>query len=468
MREEIYWYSQKETQASSQLNESLTADAVVVGGGIAGLSAAQYLCEEAGLDVVLLEAKICGAGATGKSSGFITPDSELELFALARRFGNDDARFLWQAADGGCRQIRENIERFEIDCDFIEADSLFVANGEKAFAAVREEHDAHQRLGFDSELCEPDALGQLIGSTGFNGGIRSGGTFGINAFAYAQGLKEALIKKGVRVFENSPVVSIEKNSVQTASGNVSANYVFVCLDKFAPELGITKSENYHAQTFIVVSEPLTDDIKKSLFPEKPMLVWDTDLIYQYFRLTGDGRLLIGGSLLRETFQRETSHHSDAIDHIVSYIRRKFPLLETVEFEQYWAGLIGVTKDLLPLAGRSPDEPAHFYAMCSAGLPWSTLAGRVAARKAIEGETEFDRFFAPDRAFNFFEPLQPIISKPVTFALSHYYTKNYQQGTADKVAPRRDFALAGLCLVGAAAGFGAARLLNKKRTKGGKE
>jgi glycine/D-amino acid oxidase-like deaminating enzyme len=58
-----------------------------VGGGIAGLSAAQWLSEMAStLSVCLLEAETCGAGASGRSSGFITPDSELELKDLVRRF----------------------------------------------------------------------------------------------------------------------------------------------------------------------------------------------------------------------------------------------------------------------------------------------------------------------------------------------------------------------------------------------
>lgn len=468
MREEIFWYSQAEKQTSPPLRENVSADALVIGGGIAGLSAAQYLCEEAGLDIVLLEAEFCGAGASGKSSGFITPDSELELSDLARRFGDRDAQFLWRAASEGCREIRRNIERFKIECDFIEADSLYIANGEKAFSAVREEFETQRRLGFAPQLYVPDEISAIIGSDGFDGGVRTGGTFGINSYSYVQGLKNALIKRGVRVFENSRVLKIGENSAQTAEGGVGAKHVFICLDRYAPRLQITERDNYHAQTFLIVSEPLSDEIKKSIFPENPLMVWDTDLIYQYFRLTGDGRLLVGGGLLSETFRREKSRRRPeaAVELVLDYIRGKFPELENVRFERYWSGLIGVTKDLLPLAGQSPREKSHFYAMCSAGLPWSTLAGRVAARRAIQGETEFDRFFAPDRAFNFFEPLQPIFSKPLTFAVSNYYAKNYQRGYSERAARRQNFTLAGLCLLGgAAAGFAVAALINK--TKGRK-
>jgi len=62
-------------------------------------------------DIVVLEARFCGAGASGRCSGFITPASELGVSELRRRFGDDEARLLWDLAQGGCDSIRETIER---------------------------------------------------------------------------------------------------------------------------------------------------------------------------------------------------------------------------------------------------------------------------------------------------------------------------------------------------------------------
>lgn len=124
-------------------------------------------------------------------------------------------------------------------------------------------------------------------------------------------------------------------------------------------------------------------------------------------------------------------------------------------------MIGLTKDLLPLAGASASEPDHYYAMCAAGLPWSTLAGRVAARRAVEGATEFDPFFAPARSFNDIEPLQPILRKPLTFALSYYYAKNYQRGHAPQVAKHQNYLLAALCALSGAAGLSLALSMRGK-------
>ena len=85
-----------------------------------------------------------------------------------------------------------------------------------------------------------------------------------------------------------------------------------------------------------------------------MLAWDTDLIYQYFRLTGEGRLLIGGGTLRETYARARPD-SRTPRRLARFVRKTFPALADVRFESYWPGLIGVTRDLLPLAGANPQR-----------------------------------------------------------------------------------------------------------------
>lgn len=77
------------------LTGEISADFAIVGGGVAGLSVAQALLELApGARVALLERVFCGSGASGLSSGFVTPDSELQVAQLVRRFGTSVARQL--------------------------------------------------------------------------------------------------------------------------------------------------------------------------------------------------------------------------------------------------------------------------------------------------------------------------------------------------------------------------------------
>lgn len=96
MIERVHWHARTTKSPPEQppivLEGRIEADVVVVGGGMAGLAAAEWLRDQAGKEVVLLESTFCGGGATGRSSGFITPDSELQVTDLVRRFGPGEAR----------------------------------------------------------------------------------------------------------------------------------------------------------------------------------------------------------------------------------------------------------------------------------------------------------------------------------------------------------------------------------------
>lgn len=464
-----YWFTRLPPSSLLPLRGKTDADTAIVGGGISGLSAAQWLREEAGRDVVLVEGSFCGAGATGRSSGFITPDSETELSQLARRFGDADAAMLWRAGVGACALIRANIARSAIDCDLVEADSLYVANSPRGVAAVRAEHEAHRRLGFSSRFYSRAEMGEALGADGFHAGLRAPGTFGVSGAAYARALRDTLIARGVRIHEGSPAGEVGPGLVRTPEGEVRARHVIVCLDRFAPDLDIARRDTYHAQTFLILSEPLADATRRALFPAGPMLVWDTDLTYQYHRLTAEGRLLVGGGLIRNTYARRESPVDAGVRHLLRYIRAKYPVLNTVRFTHAWPGLIGLSKDLLPLAGPYPcsssqtgsrdapgadrGEPTQHVAMCGAGLPWSTLAGRVAAQRAVGGATPLDRFFDPGRAFSTIEPLQPFVGKPATWALSYYIAKNLETGSSDRVRARQGRVRAAMLLAAGLAGLG---------------
>jgi gamma-glutamylputrescine oxidase len=420
MVEQVHWYARTPKQPPIPLVGRIEADVVVVGGGMAGLAAAEWLRDHEGREVVLLESSFCGGGATGRSSGFITPDSELQVTDLVRRFGAGQARRLWMAAHEACEHIRGNVERHGMACDLVQADCLYLGAGRRGFDAVRQEHATRERLGFDTRLYSKDALRAVLGSDRYAGGVRYGRTFAIDPHAYARGMRAALVGRGVRIFEDTPAVTLARGRVDTPRGSVSAPHVVVCLDRFAPELGVAR-DTWHAQTFLIISEPLDRGLRESLFPDGPVLAWDTDLIYQYFRLTGDGRLLVGGGNLRETYA-SARHDSRTPKRLEQFIRKTFPALAPVRFESHWPGLIGVTRDLLPLAGSNPQLPDQLQAVCAAGLPWSVLAGQAAARAITGASTDLDAHFSPARHFEL-AGLASILPVSLSFALSHLYNKH---------------------------------------------
>lgn len=415
------------------------ADVVVVGAGAAGLAAALALAE-AGRDVVLLERNICGGSSTGKSAGFLTPDSELELAQLVRRFGPDGARDLWDGAVRGVGLMVDAVGRHGIECDLVRQDSLFLGNGRAGWRAVEEEVEARATLGYDHAVYPAERLGEVVGSDAYSGAVRYTGTYGVNPLLYAQGVKRALVRMGVRVHEASEVTSIEGRTVRTHLGSVEADSIILCIDKPRPTLTRYARNVYHAQTFLSVSEPLDDEDVEAMFPAGPLQCWDTDLVYTYHRLTGDRRLLVGGGSKLTTFSRFDVTSPRVIERVIGRLKRRFPRIEHVGFVQYWPGRIDTTRDLLPTILHDPAAPHIHHVLGCVGLPWATFCGDFVARHILDDaacdDHRFYRFFSPGRRFALPLWLQDVVGKQVLFSLSNAHAKYRQVDgeTPDPSAP----------------------------------
>jgi gamma-glutamylputrescine oxidase len=437
MRTAPYWIDDH-LPALPVLERDVTADAVVVGGGIAGLTVAQLLAQR-GARVIVVEATRCGGRATGRSSGFITPDSELQTTQLVHRFGVAVGARLWRAAASACDHIRQTIAAFDISCDLVEADSLYIATGASARQTIQDEHEARLQAGLQSSYVAPPDVSAALGARGFDAAVRYGGTFAMTAYRYVVELRDRLAEIGVRIHEHSPVVAAEDERVVTERASVRAGRIFFCADRDLACLGNRRSAAHYAQTFLAATGPLPTQVMQELFPSGDLLVWDSDLLYHYFRRTADDRLLIGGSLRRNLYGPPAQDDAGAND-LRSYVEQRLPALAAYPFTHAWSGLIGVTKDLLPMAGRDRSRRRHFYAGCASGLPWSVLAAQCSVN-ASEGGDELEPFFDPYRAFTDLDPLQYVARKRVTFALSHAYAKAALRGTAGAIRRRRPYVLA---------------------------
>ncbi len=174
--------------------------------------------------------------------------------------------------------------------------------------------------------------------------------------------------------------------------------VIICADRFLPALGLARREIYHVQTFLAISECLGSSDIDRMFPRGPLMVWDTDLTYKYFRLTGDRRLLIGGGTLANTYSRREQHRPEqVVRRLTRYLAARFPGVR-VKFTACWPGLIGISKDFAPVVGCHPRYSSVHFAAGAAGLPWAAALGRYLAEKVLDGRNDVDAMLAVDRRF----------------------------------------------------------------------
>lgn len=416
-QDQVFWYVNR--RDIKPLNHDITTDVVVIGGGMAGLTAAQSF-KKRGLGVVLLEKNYCGSGATGKSSGFITPDAELSLGDLITSQGEAQAKKLWQFIEAGVDIIRTNIHEFNLECDYQKQDTLIIANTERAFTNdIKVDHASRIKLGYDSTLYNADQLQKVLGSNQYKGGMSYGNSFGIHGYRYCSGMRNVLQEQGVQIYEDTPVIDIQDHVVKTPTARVKAEHIIVCTDRFAQSLESLYDKVFQVQTFITLSAPLTATQVKMIFPHDQYMVWDTDLVYNYFRLTGDNRLILGGSNVFNTYASEEKHNPHAIvKKLTRYFDEKFPGVNP-QFEYVWPGLIGITKDVFPIAGYDRTMPSVYYVTGATGLPWASTLGAHSADVILDNNTAFEHCLSPYRPFRLGAFTQRILGTRLTFALSNF-------------------------------------------------
>ncbi len=427
-----WWYTtllNTNSPIQPPLRKDIEADVLIIGAGVAGIAAAYYYIDK-GLKVVMLERNIFGGSSSGKCAGFLTPDSELELSQLIRRYGKEGAKDLWKVPTQGIEILKDAILSHQIDCDFQVQDSLFLGIGNSGWKDIQDEMKSRNELGFDQILYDESEIKKVIGSEGYSGGVRYKNTYGINGLQYCQGMKKVLLEQGIQIYEATEVLSIQDHTAFTHLGSVKANQIIFCADKLEHRLTPYADDVFHAQTFLSISEPLSDESVRSIFPQDKFQCWDSTLAYSYFRLTGANRLLLGGGSIATTYLRNNVNSPIVIDEVIREFRNKFPQLEDLKFIQYWPGLIDSTRDLIPTVLKDEKSPwIHFVFGC-VGLPWATFCGDFCARHAYDTNANNDhhyyKYFSKDRSF--FVPiwLERIFGKPLVFSLNNAWAKYFQK------------------------------------------
>src|SRR5437763_10030820 len=220
-----YWVSQAPRKLPA-LARSLDVDAVVVGGGLAGISAA-YQLKRAGLKVALVERGHCTQGETGHTTAHLAVVTDLTFRELSKRFGPQHAQAVWDAGFAAIHEIDETIRREHIHCDFMWTEGYLHTSLEGEAHHVRELQDEARcamAAGFDAEFVE-----SIPGLA--RPGIRFDHQAKFHPLKYASALVKCIEGGGSHVFERTEVTEIKDDSgrVSVVAGKhtVTADFVVI-------------------------------------------------------------------------------------------------------------------------------------------------------------------------------------------------------------------------------------------------
>ncbi len=367
------------------------ADVCVVGGGLAGCSTALELAER-GYDVVLLEGRRVGWGASGRSGGQAIVGYACSQDTLVAQVGLDAARRMFDITVEAQDLIRHRVAKHDIRCDLHWGHLL---------TAIKPRHVAELR-GWQEELerdygyggtrwLDRDELGQVLATDRYIGGLRDDRSGHLHPLNYTLGLAAAAEAAGVRVFEQSQVVGFDSGAsvrVRTAAGaSVRARHVALCCNAFidARLSRHLRDRIMPVGTYIVATGQLGRERIESLLREN-VAVSDVNFVLDYFRRSEDHRLLFGG--------RVSYSGRDALDTARATRARMvavFPGLRDAKVEYSWGGYVDITMSRAPDFGRLAPNVYYLQGFSGHGVALSGMAGRMAA-EAIAGQAErFDLF-----------------------------------------------------------------------------
>ena len=395
-RNSYYVATAERGAAHPPLRSSIDCDVAIVGGGLAGLSAAIELADR-GHAVVLLEARQVGWGASGRNGGQVIAGLACDPETIEAQLGLEASKRVWAMTCEAVRLIGERRERFAIDCDWQSGFLNLAVNARKgrALAAWRDRMQAV--YGYETRWIGPADLPGWIASPRFHSGYHDPLGGHLHPLNYCLGLARAATGLGVRIFEASAVTSIEPGSsvrLRTAEGSVRASQVLlagnVYLQGLAPLLA---SRIMPVGTYIVASERLDPALARSLVPSGSA-VCDTNFVLDYFRPTGDDRMLYGG---RVSYSTQTPARLE--QRMQRRMAQTFPQLREAKVDYAWGGFVDISMNRAPDFGRVPIGVArhpeanvyYLQGFSGHGLALTGLAGRLVA-EAIAGDAErFDTF-----------------------------------------------------------------------------
>ncbi|MGD9922081.1 MAG: NAD(P)/FAD-dependent oxidoreductase, partial [Pseudorhodoplanes sp.] len=407
------WFSATGVAARSHpaLTHDLDVDVCVIGGGLAGLTAAREVARR-GWSVALLEGRRVAWNASSRNTGFVLPGFAQDAPTLIERVGADRAGELWTLSQAGADYVRGAIKDGRMR-DVLQSEGwLHVSKTDRA-AELAGEAETLRALGADIEVWPSALVRAKIKSPYYFQAIHFPTAFNIHSYNYALGLARMAEDAGVRIFENTAAISIDpagvRKRVVTPNGRVRAAHIVFAGNVHLGNLMSEVSQTLiPIHTFVMVTKPLGDRLATAI--EYPGAVSDTDFADHHYRIVGGDRLMFAGRIA----VRESNPQRHARGLRFDLLRR-FPQLAPIEIEHAWGGVIGVTVHRMPQIGEITPGVWLASGFGPHGINTTAMAGSLVAGAIVEG----------DDRFRLFEPFELVWAggRVGRFAVKRFYTAN---------------------------------------------
>lgn len=369
------WHLTNSIAELTFLNENTTADVLVIGGGYTGLSTALHLAEQ-GKDVVLLEARDIGYGASGRNVGLTNAGLWILPKEAEKRLGVERGKRLNQFLIDAPKYVDQLIAEYKIDCDYSRNGTLHLAHNRAAMGYLKERREQMLEYGADVSLLGRDEAFELTQAARYHGALRDAGAGVLHPLKYCQGLAKIALAKGVRIYKQSALLDIEQLpdgvSAKTEFGSVVAQKMILATNAYEQNLNHNKqfyTPLYYCQ---LASEPLSAEQRAHCLPHNNGC-WDSGAVMRSFRTDADGRLIVGtvGNIYTKTasgFKRWSAH----------VVGKTFPHIGKLNYQFSWAGRIAKSHNDIPHILQIEPNIYQIMGYSGRGIAPATVTGKMMA------------------------------------------------------------------------------------------
>src|SRR5246127_3283045 len=372
-----------------RLTFDLDVDICVVGAGLAGLTVALEAAR-LGASVAVLEGRHVGWNASGHQLGTVMPGYGLPIGDLIERVGLEDARELWSLSNQGADYVRAAATEELMPGINLTEGALEVSNVDVGDQLISRLQTLSEDFETEVEGWQVDRVRAELKTDRYFHGVYFPKAFQIDGRKYVHGLAGLARRAGARIFEDTPVVSIDPSGIRkrivTPSARLRASHIVLAgnIHLGAP-LRRLSDTLLPVWRYAGVTAPLGDRLAEVISFKGS--VSDTDGI-DHFRIVDGGRLMWASP--ETTWAGRPRRYAGAI---ASRIRTVFPKLGRVEITDTFGGAIGQTVHGMPQIGQLRKGLWVTSGFGRQGLNTSAMAGQLIARAILWGDERW-RLFSP--------------------------------------------------------------------------
>ena len=366
------------------LEQDVDADVAIVGAGLTGLWTAYYLSDlDPSLRIVVLESEIAGFGASGRNGGWCSALYPVSPETLVAEVGVQAARAQYHAMREAVDEVIRAAAAEKIEADIVRGGTILLARSDAQLERARAEQRDSDLLDLDYELLDADATRARLNATGVRGGSYTPHCAALHPAKLVRGLARVIEQRGVRIFERSPVTSIEPGRARTARASVRAGSVVRATEGYTAQLAGSRRALAPVYSLVVATEPLAESVWDEIGLRERETWSDFRNLIIYGQRTADGRMVFGGrgapyhlgSRIRAEYDRVPA----VFEKLEQTLHELFPVLRQASITHRWGGPLGIARDWHASVGLDAATGlAWAGGYVGDGVSTTNLAGRTLA------------------------------------------------------------------------------------------